>query len=41
MSARRSSVQAGPFLGDLTSLHLIDPVVANTALVKASQALEM
>ena len=30
-----------PFLGVLASLQLIDPSVANTALVKAGQALEM
>jgi MFS family permease len=30
-----------PFLGVLASLQLIDPSVANTALVKAAQALEM
>ncbi|MBU6249722.1 MAG: MFS transporter [Cyanobacteria bacterium REEB417] len=32
---------AVPFLGVLASLQLIDPTVANTALVKAAQALEM
>jgi predicted MFS family arabinose efflux permease len=32
---------AVPFLGVLASLQLIDPIVANTALVKASQTLEM
>jgi hypothetical protein len=41
MRARRSSVLSAPYLGDLTSLHLIDPVVANTALVRASQGLSM
>ena len=41
MSDRCSSALAVPFLGVLASLQLIDPVVANTALVKASQSLEM
>ena len=41
MSDRRSRPLAVPFLGVLASLQLIDPVVANTALVKASQSLEM
>lgn len=41
MSETRTSALAVPFLGVLASLQLIDPVVANTALVKASQALEM
>ena len=41
MSDRRRSGLAVPFLGVIASLQLIDPVVANTALVKASQALEM
>jgi hypothetical protein len=40
MRARRSTVLSGLLLGDLTSLQLIDPIVANTALVEASQALE-
>ena len=41
MSETRTSAWAVPFLGVLASLQLIDPTVANTALVKASQALEM
>ncbi|MBW0182090.1 MAG: MFS transporter [Vulcanococcus sp.] len=41
MSETRTRALAVPFLGVLASLQLIDPTVANTALVKASQALEM
>jgi len=41
MSAQPTRALAVPFLGVLASLQLIDPSVANTALVKAGQALEM
>ena len=41
MSDKSPSALAVPFLGVLASLQLIDPTVANTALVKAGQALEM
>ena len=41
MSAQPTRDLAVPFLGVLASLQLIDPSVANTALVKAGQALEM
>lgn len=41
MSPRPTRALAVPFLGVLASLQLIDPSVANTALVKAAQALEM
>ena len=41
MSLHTTRALAVPFLGVLASLQLIDPVVANTALVKAGQALEM
>jgi len=41
MGAQPTRTQAVPFLGVLASLQLIDPSVANTALVKAAQALEM
>ena len=41
MSVKPTSALAVPFLGILASLQLIDPIVANTALVKASQTLEM
>lgn len=41
MSPQPSRAVAVPFLGVLASLQLIDPSVANTALVKAGQALAM
>jgi MFS family permease len=41
MNPHPTRALAVPFLGVLASLQLIDPVVANTALVKASQALDM
>ena len=41
MGAQPTRTLAVPFLGVLASLQLIDPSVANTALVKAAQALEM
>ena len=41
MGAQPTRTQAVPFLGVLASLQLIDPSVANTALVKAAQSLEM
>ena len=41
MSPPPTRALAVPFLGVLASLQLIDPSVANTALVKAGQALEM
>ena len=41
MSVKPTSAMAVPFLGVLASLQLIDPTVANTALVKAGQTLEM
>ena len=41
MGAQPDRSLAVPFLGVLASLQLIDPSVANTALVKAAQALEM
>ena len=41
MSVKPTSAMAVPFLGVLASLQLIDPSVANTALVKAAQALAM
>ena len=41
MSAQPTRALAVPFLGVLAGLQLIDPSVANTALVKAGQALEM
>jgi len=41
MSAQPTRALAVPYLGVLASLQLIDPSVANTALVKAAQALEM
>jgi len=41
LSAESPSPLAVPFLGILASLQLIDPSVANTALVKAGQSLAM
>ena len=41
MSPQTTRALAVPFLGVLASLQLIDPGVANTALVKAGQALAM
>lgn len=41
MSNRSNTALAVPFLGVLASLQLIDPTVANTALVKAGAALQM
>jgi MFS family permease len=41
MRVQPTRALAVPFLGVLASLQLIDPTVANTALVKAGQALEM
>ena len=41
MNAQSPSPLVVPFLGILASLQLIDPSVANTALVKAGQALAM
>jgi MFS family permease len=41
MSNQATKVLAVPFLGVLASLQLIDPTVANTALVKAGAALHM
>ena len=41
MRVQPTRTLAVPFLGVLASLQLIDPTVANTALVKAAQALEM
>jgi MFS family permease len=41
MSAPSTRALAVPLLGVLASLQLIDPSIANTALVKAAQALEM
>jgi MFS family permease len=41
MSDTSTRALAVPFLGVLASLQLIDPTVANTALVKAGQALQM
>ncbi len=41
MSDKSTSALAVPFLGVLASLQLIDPTVANTALVKAGEALHM
>ena len=41
MSPQPSRALAVPFLGVLASLQLIDPTVANTALMKAAQSLEM
>ncbi|CAK6697575.1 MFS transporter [Synechococcus sp. CCY9201] len=41
MSDKSASALAVPFLGVLASLQLIDPTVANTALVKAGAALHM
>ena len=41
MSAQPTRALAVPFLGVLASRQLIDPSGANTALVKAGQALEM
>jgi len=41
MNDNSPSRLAVPFLGVLASLQLIDPTVANTALVKAGQALQM
>lgn len=41
LSGRPNSALAVPFLGVLASLQLIDPTVANTALVKAGQTLAM
>lgn len=41
MTMRHSSPLAVPFLGVLASLQLIDPTVANTALVQAGRALQM
>jgi MFS family permease len=41
MSDKSTGALAVPFLGVLASIQLIDPTVANTALVKAGQALHM
>jgi MFS family permease len=41
MNDKSTGALAVPFLGVLASLQLIDPTVANTALVKAGQALQM
>jgi len=41
MRVQPTRALAVPFLGVLASLQLIDPTVANTALVKVGQALEM
>ena len=41
MSDNSTSALAVPFLGVLASLQLIDPTVANTALVKAGETLQM
>jgi MFS family permease len=41
MSDKSTHALAVPFLGVLASLQLIDPTVANTALVKAGAALQM
>jgi MFS family permease len=41
MSEKTTHALAVPFLGVLASLQLIDPTVANTALVKAAQTLHM
>ncbi|MEB3331948.1 MAG: MFS transporter [Synechococcaceae cyanobacterium] len=41
MNDKSTSALAVPFLGVLSSLQLIDPTVANTALVKAGEALHM
>jgi MFS family permease len=41
MNASTPNPLAVPFLGVLASLQLIDPTVANTALVKAAEALQM
>ena len=41
MSDHSPNPLAVPFLGVLASLQLIDPTVANTALVKAGEALTM
>jgi hypothetical protein len=41
MSDTSTGALAVPFLGVLASLQLIDPTVANTALVKAGRALQM
>jgi len=41
VSAESPSPLAVPYLGILASLQLIDPSVANTALVKAGQSLAM
>ena len=41
MSDKSTSALAVPFLGVLASLQLIAPTVANTAPVKAGQALHM
>ncbi len=41
MSDKSTSALAVPFLGVMASLQMIDPTVANMALVKACQALQM
>jgi hypothetical protein len=40
MGAQPANALAVPYLAVLVSLQLIDPAVANTALVKAEQALQ-
>jgi hypothetical protein len=41
MNDKSTGALAVPFLGLVSSLQLIDPTVANTALVKAGEALNM